>query len=461
MPDHLSRRSLIGAIGAGIGAVALVQPIALSNARAAGFGIDVTQLGLVPNLDVDQSALLQSIIENLDVSQRYLCFPPGRYRLSTVSLSESVHLSGIRGQSVLEGPGPIFRANGISDLTLEGLSFAGLGQKPKDLYSGLVRLNDCSNLRVSNCTFEKSAAMGLSLERCAGIVDSCVLRENQGAAGLFAVGSKGMRISNNIVLDCANNGIVIHRWEPGEDNTQILGNRISQTRADAGGTGQQGNAINTYQAHGVQIANNMISDSAFSAIRANGCNNVMMNGNTCLRSGEVGLYAEFSFEGSVITNNVVDGAANGISIANFNEGGRLAVCNNNLVRNMVTTVPYSGEGDVFGVGIYAEADTLVSGNVVEGAPRFGLELGHGPYLRNVIADGNIIRNAGYGVAVTVAKGAGTAKISNNLFDELAGHAIVGTKWSDVVTRDLLDGELTAHSHLIITANTRSSAWTRP
>ena len=462
MSDWISRRALIQGIGCGLGTVVMTQSLGIVPVRAHGnSGIDVTELGLVPNIDRDQSKLLQKILNQLDVSQHQLFFPPGRYRVNAVSLPRSLHLSGIPGQSVLAGESQILQASGISDLTVDGIAFEGTGANPTDPYSGLVRLVDCERLRIANCTFEGAPAMGLSLERCEGRVQGCNIAKAKGAAGLFTVDSLGMHILNNVVSDCANNGLVIHRWDPGEDNTQVMGNRISNTRADAGGTGQQGNAINTYQAHGVQITNNMISDSAFSAVRANGCNNVLMNGNTCLRSGETGLYAEFSFQGSVITNNIVDGAAVGISVANFNEGGRLAICNNNLVRNLITTVPYSGEGNVFGVGIYAEADTLVSGNVVESAPRFGLELGYGPYLRNVIANANIVRKAGYGIAVSVAKGAGSAKINDNLFDDLSGHAIVGTQWNDIVTSDLLANERLKHDHLIVENNSNSTVWKRP
>jgi putative cofactor-binding repeat protein len=52
------------------------------------------------------------------------------------------------------------------------------------------------------------------------------------------------------------------------------------------------------------------------------------------RLGEVGLYAEFAFEGAVIANNLVDEGATGISVTNFNEGGRLAVVQGNLIRNL-------------------------------------------------------------------------------------------------------------------------------
>jgi len=50
-----------------------------------------------------------------------------------------------------------------------------------------------------------------------------------------------------------------------------------------------------------------------------------ITGNTATDLGEVAIYSEFGFEGAVIANNTVDGAAIGIAVTNFNQGGRLAV----------------------------------------------------------------------------------------------------------------------------------------
>ena len=90
----------------------------------------------------------------------------------------------------------------------------------------------------------------------------------------------------------------------------------------------------------------------------------------------------------------------------------------------------------FGIGIAVEADTAVSGNVIENAPLFGLNLGWGPYLRNVVATGNVIRKAGAGIAVSVVEGVGTALITDNIIDGVERHAIVGHRWVDIVTGDL-------------------------
>ena len=79
-------------------------------------------------------------------------------------------------------------------------------------------------------------------------------------------------------------------------------------------------------------------------------------------------------------------------MTNFNEGGRLAVVQGNIIRNLVA---YRAAGadpnDIAGVGIGVEADTAVTGNVVENAPTAGILLGWGRYMRDVSATGNVVR----------------------------------------------------------------------
>ena len=64
----------------------------------------------------------------------------------------------------------------------------------------------------------------------------------------------------------------------------------------------------------------------------------------------------------MIANNTVNGALVGVSVTNFNEGGRLAVVQGNIFRNLARH-PGQTEAEV-GIGIYVEADTAVTGNRV-------------------------------------------------------------------------------------------------
>jgi uncharacterized secreted repeat protein (TIGR03808 family) len=135
----------------------------------------------------------------------------------------------------------------------------------------------------------------------------------------------------------------------------------------------------------------------------------------------------------VVSNNMIDDVGFGISITNFNDGGRLAVCSNNLVRNAKGG---KTEGVTTGGGIYAEADTLVSGNVVENAKDMGIGLGWGSYARNLSAQGNLIRNCGKGITVSVTKGAGQSYIANNVITGAGTAAILGMNHLIAMTDDL-------------------------
>ena len=129
---------------------------------------------------------------------------------------------------------------------------------------------------------------------------------------------------------------------------------------------------------------NRIRNCDYSAVRGNSASNIQITGNSVSDVREVALYSEFSFEGAVIANNTVDGAAVGVSVCNFNEGGRIAVVQGNIIRNLLPKRPIgTAPDDDAGVGIYVEADTSVTGNVIENAPSFGIVAGWGKYLRDV------------------------------------------------------------------------------
>ena len=139
----------------------------------------------------------------------------------------------------------------------------------------------------------------------------------------------------------------------------------------------------------------------------------------------------------MIANNTVDGAALGISVTNFNEGGRLAVVQGNLIRNLKAKRPAGTDpNDAAGVGIAVEADASVTGNVIENAPTAGINLGWGKYLRDVRWSATWCAAPGYGVTVSVAQGAGTAVIAGNLIAGSTRGAIVGMDFAKAVTGDL-------------------------
>ncbi|WP_209001277.1 TIGR03808 family TAT-translocated repetitive protein [Stappia sp. BW2] len=414
--------------------------------------IDSQELGLLPNAADDQSAQFQNAVNRAVERGRALFLPAGTYPVANLRLPSGTLIVGVPGRTRLVyqgGGGQLIRAEGVSNVGLTGITFDGANRSIGDFTEGLLHFIGVRNVALDNCEIAGSSKMGLLLDRCSGRVENCRI-SGAAEAGLRSNEATGLAITGNSVTDCANGGIWVHRWREGEDGTIVSGNRVERIGARYGGTGQFGNGINVFRAHGVMVSNNRVADCAFSAIRSNAGSNVQIIGNSCLRSGETAIYSEFGFQGAIIANNIVDGGTIGISIANFMDGGRLAVCSGNLIRNIKKEGPYPPEVAGFGIGIAVEADTTLTGNVVEGAPKFGLLLGWGPYMRNIAASQNVIRDCGTGIAVTVVDGAGSAVITNNIVQGSKEGAINGFRWLEKSTGEL--NNVSEFSNLTVNGN---------
>jgi uncharacterized secreted repeat protein (TIGR03808 family) len=408
----------------------------LQNAGMRG-SIDAGDLGIFPDVIDDQSRAFSQILETASAQNQEIFLPPGNYILSNIRLPKRTRIRGIQGASriIYGGEGVLFSAEDCEVIEIAGITFDGANQGLSEAALGLIEVRRVPRIIIDNCEVIGSTKHGVMLEACAGRIERSNF-SGAGQSGIYCVESAGMSITGNTVRDCANGGILVHRWQEGEDKSIVSGNRVERISARDGGTGQNGNGINVFRARNVQVSANQISDCAFSAIRFNSASDAQIMGNNCLRSGETGIYAEFAFEGAIIANNVVDGAANGISVVNFNEGGRLSSITGNIVRNLSSKGPYRAEGLGFGNGINVEADTAVSGNVVENAPGIGISMGWGPYMRNLTVTGNVVRSAGEGIGVSVVEGTGKAVITGNVFDKMKTGAIFGREWAKIVTGDM-------------------------
>jgi len=455
----LNRRSFLAVAGASAAAAVISSRVS----RAAGIdgvttasmrgSIDATEFGVHPGTLDDQSRAFAKMLERAADRDMPLFLPPGVYVVSNLALPARVRLSGVPGASriVYGGDGHLMIAEGADHIELDGIVFDGANRWLADDTQGLIDLRRTRHLVIDNCQIVGSGKNGIALERAGGRIERT---EISGAAdaGIYSVEAAGLQVTGNTVTDCANGGILVHRWQPAGDATIVSGNRITRIQARAGGTGQHGNGINVFRADNVIVSNNFVADCAFSAIRANSASNIQIAGNTCTGSGETGIYSEFSFEGAIINGNIVDGAANGISIVNFNEGGRLAVCSANIVRNLSPKGPYEADPPGFGVGISVEADCAATGNVVESVPLYGMQIGWGEFMRNVVATGNVIRKAAVGITVTVVEGTGSAVISDNVIDDVRDGAIVGYRWTEAATGDLAVEGAGGHANLTIERN---------
>jgi uncharacterized secreted repeat protein (TIGR03808 family) len=422
-----------------------------ASARGPASVAQASQLGLDVNSQADQSARLQAAIDQATQRGAALQLPPGKIIAGGVKLRAGTHLMGAAGiGSVLSlfGTGAILTGIEAHNLVIDGVTLDG-ARLPMDAQRGgaLLSLEACRDIALERVTVRNAALGGMLLKAVSGRVHGCLIT-GIGRAALHSFDAVGLDIAHNTVSDCADNGILIWRTRHGEDGTTLSHNRIYRIRSTSGGTGQNGNGINIYRAGRVQAAHNIISDCAYTAIRANEASNIQMIANSAMRIGEVALYVEAAderagaagFEGAVLSANVVDDAATGLVVTNFNNGGRLAVIQGNLIRNLKRREhePVDKRGEAIAV----EADAVVSNNVIENAPTCGIMIGWGRHM---------IRKARIGIAVSGDPGGGQCLLTNNLISDARDGAIRAMDLARPIGADLVSGK--APRNITVSGNT--------
>ncbi len=413
MPHFARRHVLAGLVGLAAGLPGLARGQAVT---------------LDPASDANQTTALQRALDAAAVENGRISLPAGRFRVSDMHFPSNLVLEGVPGATWLIADGQsVGAASNQSSLVLRDIGFAGdSGTDP------LLSVDNSQSITLERCTFRDNPGVGLNLFASAATIRDCDFG-GHGDAAIHSLNALGLLVTGNRIATCGNAGIRIWRSESGADGSIVTNNRISNIDWRGGGNGQNGNGINVYLADEVIVADNHITDCAFSAVRLNTTRNSVVKGNQCHRSGEVAIFSEFAFSGSIIADNIIDGAAAGISITNMDVGGALAVCSGNIVRNI--TPASRVNPDATPIGIFAEADTAISGNVIAGVPGPAIAAGWGPYLRNVAISGNMVTESQIGIAVSVAEGAGPVTIGANQLS-VTGQEIVGMLWRDMAEPDL-------------------------
>lgn len=434
----VTRRNLVASLGASAAFAAVSTPLRADAASLTStMGRDATQYGVRPNATDDQTKTLQRAINEAASAQMPLALPPGIYRTGMLNLPNGTQIVGVRGATRLQltGGPSLLTSQGASHIGLTGLTLDG-GSLPLPDRRGLVHCLGGRDLRITDCEILSSGRNGIWMENVSGEIRGNTLRKIATTA-IVSFDALGLLVAANTIIDTSDNGIEILRTAVGNDGTMVIDNRIEDIKAAAGGSGQHGNAINAFRAGNVIVRGNRIRNCDYSGVRGNSASNIQIIGNSISDVREVALYSEFSFEGAIIASNTVDVCATGVSVCNFNEGGRLAVVQGNILRNILPKRPIgTAPDDDGGVGIYIEADSSVTGNVIENAPSFGIIAGWGKYLRNVAITGNVIRNAFIGIGVSVVDGAGSTLVRDNIIAGAARSAIVGLDHARPVTNDL-------------------------
>jgi uncharacterized secreted repeat protein (TIGR03808 family) len=451
---HVNRRHLIGASAAGVaGALAIPADAARAAPLTSSLGRDATQYGVRPGSPDDQTKALQRAIDEAALTKSPLALPPGVYRTGMLRLASGTQLIGVRGATKLAftGGASMLSGEGADSVALNGITLDG-GGIPLPARRGLIHCLAGRDVRITDCEIVASGGSAIWLEQISGDVSGNIISDIAVTA-IVSFDAKGLIVSRNTIAGTSDNGIEILRTSIGDDGTLVADNRIEDIKAGPGGSGQYGNAINAFRAGNVIVRGNRIRNCDYSAVRGNSASNIQITSNSVSDVREVALYSEFSFEGAVIANNTVDGAAFGVSVCNFNEGGRIAVVQGNIIRNLLPKRPIgTAPDDDAGIGIYVEADSSVTGNVIENAPAFGIVAGWGKYLRDVAITGNVIRKAFAGIGVSVVPGAGTALVNNNMISETPRGAVVGLDHARAITTDLSVDGAQRYAQVVIGTN---------
>ncbi len=438
------RELMLGTLGLGVALAAGPRPL---KAEDTDIPQPFSTYGVVPRRDVDQTAELQDAADKAAESGTPFFLPPGNYATYKLTLKSGTQIQGVPGKSVLRysGGGALISIENASDIRLTGLALEGEA-KPTD-GGALVVAEQVKGFDVSDCSIKESAEDGAVLRKVSGRITDCEFG-GIGRRGLFSEDAAGLEISHNHVRDCGENGILISRSMAGEDATIVTSNRIERIAAKSGADGQNGNAISVLRAGSVLINGNRIADCASSAIRASSASNCQIIGNSCVRLSDIALCAEFSIEGAVIANNIVDKAAVGVSVTNFKEGGRLAVVQGNLIRNIF----FRKDSDSRGIGIAVQVDSVVSGNVIESSPGYGIIIGWGGYLRDVSVTDNLIRDAHIGIGVSADASAGNGLITRNVISGAKDGSIRAMNGPLPVGPDLAVASVASYRNMAIYSN---------
>jgi uncharacterized secreted repeat protein (TIGR03808 family) len=309
--------------------------------------------------------------------------------------------------------------------------------------AGYIVINNSAFFLLEDCTFadgNQTAAeqtsnqsnsykalvlvTGISI----GNITSCKF-----ARGDVALWTQRSRVTAtaNIIDTMQSNAIMISDLANGGNHSLIENNYINNINAPYG-NGQTGNGIAVYRANNVVCRNNTTLTCKYSGVRFNASSRAIISGNTIWNARETALWAEApgvgqNMIGSIITDNSIDYCGSGIVVANSGlypsaanpvDGiSRQSIIRGNLVTNMlnnsIPAVPGAAASVTVGIGISVEQDCLVQSNIFENCPGAAIKLGVANAARDLVCDGNLVRNSPVGIVFSSDPAASNILITNN------------------------------------------------
>lgn len=168
----------------------------------------------------------------------------------------------------------------------------------------------------------------------------------------------------------------------------IQNNVIEDCQDDTNSTGEAGNAIQIWQSENAVIQNNTLNGNRFSGIRLAKVRHSLVTGNFLSRNNEVSMYcAELGGSGNLCSNNMILDFQTGISSTNQEQRqyqDEPDVITNNYLRHGAS------------MGIVVQG-SIASNNVIDGAA-IGIRIGIGKSKNHIIRNNTCISSDGTPVA---------------------------------------------------------------
>ena len=154
----IDRRRLIAlsALTGAVPAATLATPAGA--APLSTLGVDATKLGVRAGGGAEQTAMLQSAIDQTAGARVPLVLGPGEYRVGELKLPTGAQIVGVRGATrlIFTGGAAMISARGADHVTLAGLVLDGAG-KPLPDNGALVHFAQGSDLRIVDCEVRRSS----------------------------------------------------------------------------------------------------------------------------------------------------------------------------------------------------------------------------------------------------------------------------------------------------------------
>jgi hypothetical protein len=209
---------LAGSAVAGAGLPPATQAVA---APMAG-GRSVTEFGVVPNSEADQTKALQKAIEAIAAAGEAVRIPGGTYRTAALELPQSCAILGVPHQTRLLGQadGPILRAPENASLYLSGLSFEGDAIAAagiegaitfvtvRDAKGSAIKFGRARAISVANCRFERCAKAAIEIATDPAAPMGAIVIGNQISGCAIGIGLSGNgNVSGNLVAGASAFGL--------------------------------------------------------------------------------------------------------------------------------------------------------------------------------------------------------------------------------------------------------------